>query len=88
MVCKYRCEGIFFLMYECEVHDVKIVYYVVLSFLYICPYVLFRTALFNKDKVQYDQSPEFKFRFVFSPLQLLRFSALCGQIWQKVLRDF
>ena len=54
-------------MYECEVHDVKIVYYVVLSFLYICPYVLFRTALFNKDKVQYDQSPEFKFRFVFSP---------------------
>ena len=25
-----------------------------------------------------EQCPEFKFRFVFSPLKMLRFSALCG----------
>ena len=30
------------------------------------------------------QSPEFKFRFVFSCLQMLSFSALCGQIWQQI----
>ena len=31
----------------------------------------------------HDQSPEFKFRFVFFTLQMLRFSALCGPNEQK-----
>ena len=31
----------------------------------------------------HSQSPDFKFRFVFFCLQMLRLSALCGQIWQK-----
>ena len=30
----------------------------------------------------YVQSPAVKFKFAFVPLQMLRFSALCGQIWQ------
>ena len=30
-----------------------------------------------------EQCPEFKFRFVFFRLQMFRFTALCGQIWQK-----
>ena len=34
-------------------------------------------------KITCEQSPEFKFRFVFFRLQMLRFSALCGQIWQN-----
>ena len=34
-------------------------------------------------KVRYAQSPEFKFRFVFFRLQMLRFSALCGPHEQK-----
>ena len=33
--------------------------------------------------VSHVQCPEFKFRFVFFPLQKLRFSALCKQIWQQ-----
>ena len=36
-----------------------------------------------KHCLDHCQSPEFKFRFVFFPLQMLRFSVLCGQIWQK-----
>ena len=32
----------------------------------------------KKDLMDNDQSPEFKFKFVFFPLQMLRFSALCG----------
>ena len=31
----------------------------------------------------YDQCPEFKFRFLSVPLQMLRFSSLCEQIWQQ-----
>ena len=37
----------------------------------------------DKSNVAYsanNQSPEFKFRFVFFHLQMLHFSALCGQI--------
>ena len=35
-----------------------------------------------------DQSPEFKFRFVFFGLQMLRFSALCGPNEQKFGEHF
>ena len=37
----------------------------------------------NRDRVADNQCPEFKFRLVFFRLQMLRFSALCGQIWQN-----
>ena len=37
----------------------------------------------NIPLIPYQQCPEFKFRFVFFPLPMLRFSALCGQIRQK-----
>ena len=40
-------------------------------------------AMRNRHVVLYDQSPEFKFRFVFFRLQMLRFSALCGPNEQK-----
>ena len=36
------------------------------------------TTMVPTKTIHHGQSPEFKFRFVFFPLQMLRFSALCG----------
>ena len=40
-------------------------------------------SLSTHARLCFDRSPEFKFRFVFSLLQMLRFSALCGPNEQK-----
>ena len=42
-----------------------------------------RDLPYYDSQYRYDQSPEFKFRFVFFRLQMLRFSALSGPNEQK-----